>query len=98
MQIKTHSSYREVVAICDTELLGKYFEENNKQLDVKENFYKGDEVDEEELIKKIKDLSKEDSTFNIVGEKSCQAAIKAGIIDKEAIGKIAGIDYALVLL
>jgi uncharacterized protein len=98
MQIKIHSSCREVVAICDTELLGKQFEEENKQLNIKESFYKGEEVDEEKIINLIKDLTKEDATFNIVGEKSCEAAIKAGIITKNSIGEIDKVRYALVLL
>jgi hypothetical protein len=37
-----HSSCRDVVAICDSELLGKVFEEGQLQLDVKESFYKGE--------------------------------------------------------
>ena len=65
-----------VVAICDSELIGKYFEEGKFQLDVKESFYKGQEVSEEEIIKLIRRMSVEDSTFNIVGEKSVSLAIE----------------------
>lgn len=100
-------SYRDVVAICDSELLGKRFEEplkgeeKTKQLHVKESFYKGKEgkkYTESELLNLINTLSKEDSTFNIVGEKSIQVALKSGIIVEDNIGKIQGIPYALVLL
>ena len=31
------NSYRTIVATCDEELLGKYFEEGKLQLDIKEN-------------------------------------------------------------
>ena len=82
ISLKIHKSYREVVGICDTNLIGQTFEQDVFQLDVKENFFKGEELDKEKAIKMLKDLSKEDATFNIVGEKSIDAAIKAGIIDK----------------
>ena len=39
--IKVHNSYRSVVAVADSDLLGKRFEEGIKQLDVRENFYNG---------------------------------------------------------
>ncbi len=97
MFLKVSESYRNVVAICDEELIGKRFEEKKFQLDVKENFFKEKEVSEEELIKIIRNMSIEDATFNIVGEKSIKIALKVGIISEDSIGKIKGIPFALVL-
>ena len=97
MYVKVHKSYRNVVAICDSELLGKRFEEDKFQLDVKENFYKGEKLSEKEMISEMKRMSREDATFNIVGEKSVNAAIKAEIISKDTVGEIAGIPFAMVL-
>jgi len=97
MLIKIHKAYRDVVAICDSELLGKYFEEGRFQLHLKESFYKGEEVCEEELIQIIARLAKEDATFNIVGKKSVQAAIKAGLVSESETKKIQEIPFALVL-
>jgi|SRR3989344_4263848 len=91
-------SYREIVAVCDSELIGKYFEEENFQLDIKENFYGGEIKTEQEVIEIMQDMKKEDATFNIVGEKSVNAGIKAGIITEESVGKIAGIPFAIILL
>ena len=68
--IRIIKSYRDVVAICDSDLLGKRFEQGKFQLDVKESFFKGEETDEEKAIEIMKDMSKEDATFNIVGKKS----------------------------
>lgn len=90
-------SYRNVIAICDKELLGKKFEEGKAQLDIKENFYKGEEVDEQSAIETIKKMTMEDATFNIVGEKSVNIALKTGIISKKEVGKIQEIPFALVL-
>ena len=84
-------SYRDIVAICDKELLGKKFEKGKFQIDVKENFYKsneGKEFSEEEVIRIMKIMSAEDSTFNIVGKKAISAALKVEIISKDIIGKI----------
>ena len=96
--INVIKTYRDVVAICDKELLGKIFENEKFQLNVKENFYKGKEVSESELIKIIENLSREDSTFNIVGRKSVDVALKTGIIIQEGIKEIQGVPFALVLL
>ena len=98
MLVKIHKSYRNVVAVCDANLLGKTFEDGKFQLDVKETFFNGDKFLEKELIELMKDLKKEDSTFNIIGRKSTQAAIKAGLILESSVGKIQGIPFALVLL
>ena len=98
MFVKIHNSYRDVVAICDSDLVGKRFEEGKFQLDVKENFFRGEEIGEEKVIKILRDMATEDSTFNIIGEKSTNTAIKAGIITKEGVKKIQGVPFALVLL
>lgn len=98
MFVNVIKSYRDVVAVCDKELLGKRFEEGKFQLDIKESFFKGKEASKEEVLEIMKDMKLEDSTFNIVGEKAISTALKAGIITKESIGKICGIPFALVLI
>jgi len=98
LSVKIHKSYRDVVAICDSNLLGKKFEEGKFQLDIKESFYKGEEKTKQETISFMQNMSKEDSTFNIVGEKSVNCAIKSSIISKNGIKKIKNIPFALVLL
>lgn len=97
MYLNIIRSYRDVVALCDKELLGKYFEEGDFQLDIKETFYKGELTDEAKAIEILKFQSNEDATFNIVGEKSVKTALLAGIINKDSIKKISGIPFALVL-
>jgi uncharacterized protein len=98
ISIKLHKSYRTVVAVCDSNLLGKRFEKGIKQLDCRENFYKDKEHTHSEAVQLLKRESAEDSTFNIVGEKSIKAAKEAGIIDDSGILEIQGIPFALVLL
>jgi|SRR3989338_2824424 len=95
--IKVISTYRDVVAVCDSDLLGKTFEDGDFQLDVKESFYKGDEASKEQAVEFLQDVAKDDATFNIVGPESVNAALQAGIIEEEGVGEIAGIPFALVL-
>ena len=105
MFVNVIKSYRDIVAVCDSELLGKKFEEPFekviKQLDVKESFYKGKEgkkVSKKELSEILKSFTIEDSTFNIVGKKSIQVALESGTISEKEVGKIQDIPFALVLL
>lgn len=98
MHIKVHESYRNVVALCDSDLIGKKFEEGKMQLDVRENFFRGEEVAEKEAAGILKEQMLEDATFNIVGEKSVNLAISVGLIAKNSIGKVQGIPFALILL
>ena len=100
IKIKIHEAYRKIVSLADANLIGQKFmdEKNNLQLDVKESFYDGESVEEPKAIKIIKAANSDDATFNIVGEQSIQAALKAGIIEKSGIMKIRGIPHALGLL
>ena len=98
MFIKIHKAYRDVVAVCDSELLGKYFEQGVAVLNVRENFYNGEQKSSEEMVELLEDLSKEDSTFSIVGPESVKCALKAGIISEEGVKHVQGIPFALVLL
>ena len=98
MLVKIHKSYREVIAICDSNLIGKTFEQGKFQLDVKESFFKGDEKNKTEVLEIMKFMSREDATFNIIGKESVNTALEAGIISKEGIKEIAEIPFALVLL
>jgi len=97
MLVKIHKSYRDIVAVCDSELLGKKFEQGKAVLELTD-FYNGEGISEAELISLMKSYATEDATFNIAGEKSIQAAIKAGIVSKEGIKTVQDIPFALVLL
>jgi hypothetical protein len=95
MQIKIHKSYRPVVALCDTHLIGKKFESGIYQLHITESFYKGEEMNKEQVIKFLRRQAVEDATFNIAGHESIKTALEAGIIQEGNIGKIQNIPYAL---
>ena len=89
---KNISQNSEILAVCDQNLVGKHFKENNLKLDITEGFYKGDLLSEEEVI----NLMKRARNINIVGKDSIKLAIKAKIIEKECIIKIKSIPHAIV--
>ena len=98
MLVKVHESYRVIIAVCDEELLGKKFVEGKLQLDVKESFYNGESMNEEDLVLMLQEANKDDATFNFVGEKSIKAGIKANVISRKGVLKVQGIPHALGLL
>lgn len=98
MKIKIHTAYRVIVALADSNLIGKSFEEDIRKIEIRNYFFDGEEKNKEEIIDILKDMQKEDATFNIVGEESCQCALEAGIIKKEGIIRIQNVPVALVLL
>ena len=50
------------------------------------------------MVQIIIDMKSEDATFNIVGERAVNAAIKAGLISEDSVRTIQGIPFALVLM
>jgi uncharacterized protein len=98
MFIKVHQAYRSVVAVCDSDLIGKKFEEGRAVLDVRDDFYRGEEKGEDEIASTIVDMAKEDATFNIIGKDSIKIALEVGLISEEGTKTIQGVPYALVLL
>ena len=97
MLVRIIKSYRDIVVICDSNLIGKKFEEGKFQIDIKENFFKGDEKTEQETAKIIETMHINDASFNIAGKQSVELALKMGIISKESVKTIQGIPFSLVL-
>src|SRR3989344_229008 len=98
MFVKLHRSYRTVFAVCDSNLLGKKFEEGERVLDVRENFYKGDEMDYDKVVELMRKEANEDATFNIVGEEAVRTAFDAGIVVKGSEMTVDGVPFVLVLI
>ena len=95
--VKIHQAYREIVAVCDPELVGKKFEEDNMQIDVTEEFFKGEEMSESKVLKVLQEKANDDASFNIVGKNSVEIAAKAGIIDKDRCLIIQKVPVAMAL-
>ena len=82
-----------ILALCDTNLLGSYFEENKMQIDLRTNFYKGESMDEERILSLIKSAN----VFNFVGERAVNLGIKNMLIERENILFVQKIPHAQTL-
>lgn len=82
-----------MVAACEKSLLGKKFKEGKIVLEVKEDFYNGKEVCENELLELLNNAT----IANLVGE-PVDLAIKHNLIDEDRIIKISGIKYAQIFV
>ena len=81
---------RIIISICDSDLIGKKFEEGKRQLNVSERFYKGEIKTEYEITEILKNAP----NINILGKQSIALDLKLNIIVKENIIKIQGIPHA----
>ncbi len=95
MIVKIHKkNEKTIIAVCDSDLLGRVFEENDLQLDLSSDFYKGEKMDE----KDAGDLIRNGDGVNLAGEKSVQLGVKEGIVETKDIKYIKGIPYAQVTI
>mgnify|MGYP001603268486 FL=1 len=86
------------MALCDSNLINKQFEEGIRQIKITQHFFQGEEKTEQEVFEILEDMKKEDAIFNIVGKQSMSIALRARIIKPEGIISIQGVPVALVLL
>ncbi len=83
-----------LVAVCDSEIVGKTFREGDLKIEVKEEFYGKEEVSEEEVKKALKMAT----IANITGKRAVELAIKIGIIDKDNVLKIGDCLHAQMVM
>lgn len=83
-----------MVAVCDSELVGKLFREGSLKIEVKEEFYGTEEFEE----KDVEEMLKKATIANITGKKAVELAIRIGIVDKDKILKIGDCHHAQMVL
>ncbi len=95
MYLKWYSVNKEIlVAVCDSELIGRTFREGELHLSVNEDFFKGSPADEHEVKKALEDAT----IANLVGEQSVACGIDSGIVDEHCVITIDGIPHAQMVL
>ena len=92
MIVKAHKTDdgKLLLAVCDSDIIGKVFEEDKKQLDLNSDFYKGEEKTDMEII----NLMRTAYIINIVGKNSVTLALNEDLISGKNVEEIAGIPYA----
>ncbi|MBI2107416.1 DUF424 family protein [Candidatus Woesearchaeota archaeon] len=83
----------EVVSLCDSNLIGKTFEERKLRIEISERFYKGEELPKKKVIMILKNCN----NANVVGEESIKLALDNNIIEKESILKIKKIPISYLI-
>jgi hypothetical protein len=82
-----------LLAICDSEMLGKTLRQGKIVFHIKDEFYNGGKATVEEAISMI-----ENSTIvNIVGKNCVEKAISKGYVHPDAVLQIEGVPHAQIL-
>ena len=84
------NSSQNILAACDSEVLGSVIEEKDFEIKINSSFYGGKKVTEEEFV----ELLEEYENINLVGNKVVEVALKQGKV--RAYKEIKGIKFAMV--
>jgi len=84
--------YEGFVAVCDSDILGKKFEEEECVLDVSEKFFKGELINEDD----IKLLFMEELNFILFGNNIVKIAEEMGLVLEKEVKEIKGVKHAQV--
>ncbi|MDQ1253439.1 MAG: uncharacterized protein QG646_2606 [Euryarchaeota archaeon] len=81
-----------LVAACDKELIGKKLKHGDAAIEIRRDFYEGEDVSEEELQNALQKAT----TANLFGEKTVNCAVKCGIIDPDSVIMIDCVPHAQI--
>ena len=82
-----------LLAICDSEMLGKTLRQGKIVFHIKDEFYNGGKATVEDAVSMI-----ENSTIvNIVGKNCVEKAISEGYVHPDAVLQIEGVPHAQIL-
>ena len=91
---KIHKSGNDIVlAVCDSEILGKVFKGGKLKLEIKKSFYyekKAKKSDLSEFFKKA-------TIINLSGKKTIDFAINENLVDKNNTISINGVPHAQII-
>jgi len=82
-----------LVSVCDPDTLGETYENGDISLTVEEDFYDGEQVDEEAVVESLASCT----VANLVGTESVGLAIEHGFVDEENVLELDGTRHAQLL-
>ncbi len=82
-----------LLAVCDEEIAGETFEDDNARLTVSRYFYCGEICDEKKLAEKMKKAT----IINLAGSRCVDMAVKNGFVKKHGIIRIGLFQHAQVI-
>jgi len=93
LYVKVHKRKGHVcAAACDEELLGTTLEEHPYCVTVKESFFKGDLVEDEDPDTVA--VFRRASSLNLFGERAVALGVTAGCIEPDKVVRIKGVPHA----
>jgi len=91
--VHKHEDGRLFIAICDEDLIGKKFEEDEKRLDLTSEYYIGKKMNKEQAWK-IANLS---YMTSFIGKEAVALGLEKGVVLKEKVITIQGIPTGQML-
>ncbi|ELY65170.1 DUF424 domain-containing protein [Natrinema versiforme] len=82
-----------LVAVCDEDVLGETFEEDDLSLTVTEEFYGGETVDENAVVESLARAA----VANIVGTRAVELAVEEGFVDEANVLEVGQTLHAQLL-
>jgi hypothetical protein len=93
MNMKIHQAGSgEVIAICDTELMGRTCEDEKACITITADFFGTDPVPTD----KIEHVLKEGTNITMIGTQTIALAIRIGVLCEDDIVLIQGVPYATI--
>lgn len=89
VRLHTHDGER-LVAACDEDIIGMTFREGDARLTVHEGFYRGESLDEEAFVERLRIAT----VVNLTGDGVVGIAIREGLVSPDAVIEIGGVKHA----
>ena len=82
-----------LLAVCDTDILGKTFKKDGIVFEIKEEFYNGYKTNIDEAL----ELIEQSTIVNLCGRNIVKKAVEKGYVHPEAIFEICGVLHAQIM-
>ncbi len=93
LYVKVHKRKGHIcAAACDEELLGRTLEDPPYHVHVKEDFFKGDLVEDHD--KETVSVFQRATSLNLFGERAVALGIESGCIEPDKVVRIKGVPHA----
>lgn len=83
---------KSVASVCDSEIIGKVFEECGRLLDIDADFFGGKKADIGEIISAVKSAD----SANIAGNRIISELLNAQVITPSGVKEISGMKFAMI--
>lgn len=91
MFVRMHTRDGErIVAACDEDIIGMTFAEGRARLTVHEEFYRGESLDEEAFVERLRIAT----VINLTGNEVVGIAIREGLVSPDSVIEVGGVKHA----